>query len=237
MPVTAIKIKPLWTKPVEVPGESQPRQEYVAPLTKENAKKLTLARFGDWNEETGKGRNAGCFACGTYQMAVTPGRKGVLLACNECHAEKRGRLLFDAARAEGFELGAGPDRRRRRGDLSLHPASESALAGLKKAEKRVLAFCAGKTMTRDYFEVPGRSIVGACRVSWRDVIPLLNRLAERGLIRVRSNNYAAKRPTQVAFLVDPVDLVKGSGRPENASATMVAPFATMVAPWNASKKW
>lgn len=205
MPVTAIKIKPLWTKLVEAPRESQPRQEYVAPLTKENAKKLTLARHGTWDGET-KGRNASCFVCGSCQMSVTAKPKAVVMCCNDPHCGSRGKPLFKAALAAGFDFTPGPDRRRRP-DLSLHPASESALAGLKKAEKRVLAFCAGKTMTRDWLPVSRRSIVGTCNVSARDVIPLLNRLAERGLLRVRSNDYAAKRTTQIAFLVDPRDLV------------------------------
>jgi hypothetical protein len=209
MPVTAIKIRPLWTKPVEAPGESQPRQEYVAPLTKENAKKLTLARYGTWDGET-KGRNASCFVCGSCQMSVTAKPKAVVMCCNDPHCGSRGKPLFKAALAAGFDLTPGPDRRRRP-DLSLHPASESAIAGLKKAEKRVLAFCAGKTMTRDWVEVSQGEIVGTCSVSCRDAIPLLDRLSARGLIRVRSNEYKLKRRTQIGFLVDPVDLVRRFG--------------------------
>ena len=206
MPVIAPKVNQEYRKPTLFLHSGQPKQ-FVAPLTKERAKALTLARFGDWDEEKGSGRNVGCFACGECAMAVTAKPKGVVMCCNGCGAGKRDRLLFEAAVAEGFDLGAGPDRRRR-GDLAkLHPASEAALAGLKKAEKRVLAFCAGKTMTRDWLPVSRRSIVGTCNVSARDVIPLLNRLAERGLLRVRSNDYAAKRTTQIAFLVDPRDLV------------------------------
>jgi hypothetical protein len=40
------------------------------------------------------------------------------------------------------------------------------------------------------------------------MIPLLKRLADRGLLRIRSNKYACKRRTQIAFLVDPADLSK-----------------------------
>lgn len=216
MPLHAHKFKPLWTKPVvriiwtkpaaEAPRVRQPRQEFIAPDTKDHAKALTLARGGDWNAETNKGRNAGCFACGGYQMAVTPKNKGVLLACNDCHAERTGEL-FEAAVAAGFECGPGSDRRRR-GNAKLPAASDTSVAELKPAEKRVLAFCAKETSTRDWFEVSRRSIVGTCNVSARDAIPLLGRLAKRGLLRVRSNNYAAKRRTQIGFLVDPVDLVR-----------------------------
>jgi len=141
-------------------------------------------------------------------MAVSAKPKGVVMCCNECSAGKlRGdNVLLDAAVKAGFECGPGPIKRR--GVPKLFPASEAALAGLKKAERRVLAFCAKQTTTREWFESSRRSIVETCHVSARDVIPLLNRLAERVLIRIRSNNYKAKRRTQIAFVVDPVDLVK-----------------------------
>jgi hypothetical protein len=131
------------------------------------------------------------------------------MCCNGCGAGKRkgASRLLDAAAAAGFERGPGPSHRRRGDFAKLPAASEASIAGLKRAERRVLAFCSTKTMTRDWVEVSRRSIVGTCNVSARDVIPLLNRLAERGLLRVRSNNYAAKRRTQIGFLVDPRDLV------------------------------
>lgn len=180
----------------------------VPPLTKERAKALTLGQGGNWNEGKGTGRNAGCFACGVYAMSITAKPKGVVMCCNDCGAGKlKGdNVLLDAAVKAGFECGPGPIKRR--GVPKLFPASEAALAGLKKAEKRVLAFCAGKTATRDWFEASQRAIVEACGGSKRDAIPLLNRLAERGLIRVQSNRFKAKRRTKIGFLVDPVGLVQ-----------------------------
>jgi DNA-binding MarR family transcriptional regulator len=83
---------------------------------------------------------------------------------------------------------------------------EASLAGLKPAERRVLKFIAGKTSSWEWFPVPGRSIVKECHVSWRDMTPLLKRLAKRGLIRVRSNKYAVKRTTQIALRVHPSNL-------------------------------
>jgi hypothetical protein len=189
-----------------VPYLRQPKQ-YVAPLTIERAKTLTIKRDGSWNEERAAGRNAGCFACGSFDMAVTPKPKGVVMCCNACGAGRRDNLLFEGAIKAGFECGPGPSHRRRGDFAKLLLASEAALARLKPAERRVLVFCATQTRTRDWVEVSRRSIVGTCNVSARDVIPLLNRLAERGLLRVRSNDYAAKRTTQIAFLVDPRDLV------------------------------
>jgi hypothetical protein len=213
MPVFAFKVKPESDDHYHEPTDSivrQPRQ-YVASLTKERAKTLTIAREGNWNEERAAGRSAKCFVCDEPDMAVTPKPKGVVMCCNACGAGRRDNLLLEGAIKAGFDCGPGPSHRRRGDFAKLHPASEASLAGLKPAENRVLAFCAGKTSKRDYFEVPGRSIVGECHVSWRDMTPLLKRLADRGLLRVRSNDYAAKRPTQIAFLVDPVDLVKRLG--------------------------
>jgi hypothetical protein len=70
----------------------------------------------------------------------------------------------------------------------------------------VLKFVAAQTSTEDWFEASKRTIAASCRVSERDSVMYLGRLADRGLLKVRSNNYAAKRRTQVQFLVDPVDL-------------------------------
>ncbi len=198
-------------------------RQYVAALTRERAKALTLARGGDWNDDRRTGRNAGCFVCGAYAMAVTAKPKGVVMCCNECGAGKaRGdNALLDAAVVAGFERGRGPTRRR--GNPSMLPkAPDASLVGLKRAERRVLTFCAGQTATRQWFEISQRAIVAECGGSKRDAIPLLGRLAERGLIRVRSNNYTLRRRTQVAFLVDPVDLV---GR-----SKMVSPAPEMVSP-------
>jgi hypothetical protein len=77
---------------------------------------------------------------------------------------------------------------------------------MKRAERRVLKYCVGQTATGEWFEISQREIVPACRISCRDMIPLLERLKARGLLRLKSNNYAAKRRTQIAFLVEPVDL-------------------------------
>jgi hypothetical protein len=141
-------------------------------------------------------------------MAVTPKPKGVMMCCNSCGAGLRDSYLLEAAIKTGLDCGPGPSHRRRGDFAKLPTASEGAIAGLKRAEKRVLAFCVKETMTRDWFPVSQRQIVAECGGSKRDAIPILDRLAERGLIRVRSNNYKAKRTTQIAFLVDPVDLVR-----------------------------
>jgi hypothetical protein len=90
----------------------------------------------------------------------------------------------------------------------LYPAKAEALNGMKRAERRVLKFIASQTATGEWFEISRREIVAACHISDRDALPLLERLKERGLIRIKSNNYAAKRRTQIAFLVEPVDLVR-----------------------------
>jgi hypothetical protein len=210
MPVFAFKVKPESDDHYQEPTDSRVRQpkQYVAPLTIERAKTITIERDGSWNEERAAGRSAKCFVCDEPDMAVTPKSKGVMMCCNACGAGLRDRLLLEAAIKAGLDCGPGPSHRRRGDFAKLHPASEAALAGLKPAEKRVLVFCAKETSKRDWFPVPGRSIVGECHVSWRDMTPLLNRLADRGLIRVRSNDYAAKRTTQIGFLVDPVDLVR-----------------------------
>jgi hypothetical protein len=196
-------------------------------LTKERAKALTLGQGGNWNEGKGTGRNAGCFVCGVYDMAVSAKPKGVVMCCNACGAGKRDGLLLEGAIKAGFECGPAPARRTRPDLSKLLPASEAALAGLKKAEKRVLAFCAGKTSTRDWVEVSQRAIVEACGGSKRDAIPLLGRLAERVLIRIRSNNYKAKRRTQVAFVVDPVDLVRRLWTPSENGVTPCQNGVTM----------
>ena len=132
-----------------LPALQAPRSKiikFVAPETKARAKTLTLARGGTWDGET-KGRNVGCFECGSYDMAVTAKPVvGVVLCCNSCGV--RGKPLFEKAVAAGFDLGPGPDRRRRPDLSKLQPASEAALAGLKRAERRVLAFLSTQTRTR-----------------------------------------------------------------------------------------
>jgi hypothetical protein len=77
---------------------------------------------------------------------------------------------------------------------------------MKPAERRVLKFIAGKTSTGEWLAISQREIAKNCGGSKRDSIPFLERLAARGLIRIRSNNYACKRRTQIAFRVDPMDL-------------------------------
>jgi hypothetical protein len=217
MPVFAFKVKPESDDHYHEPTDSIVRQpkQFVPPETKARAKKLTLAWGGRWKEDKACGRNAFCPIpdCGCFEVAITPKRAGVLMCCNGCGAGKRkgDSRLLDAAAAAGFECGPGVDRRRRPDLSKLQPASESALAGLKPAEKRVLAFCAKQTRTRDWVEVSQGEIVGTCSVSCRDAIPLLDRLAARGLIRVRSNEYKLKRRTQIGFLVDPADLVRRFG--------------------------
>jgi hypothetical protein len=79
---------------------------------------------------------------------------------------------------------------------------------MKPAEKRVLKFIASLTAAETWFYVSQREIVPACRVSCRDMIPLLKRLAARGLIRIKSNKYACKRRTQIEFRVDRGDLCR-----------------------------
>jgi hypothetical protein len=173
----------------------------------QRARALTLAWGGEWNEDTHKGRSAVCPECGVYEIAITPKPgKGVLLICNACGAGGRGdnRLVIAAARA-GFECGAGNVKT---GRHRLWPASAEALAGMKRAERRVLKYCASQTSTGGWFELSRRTIVASCRISDRDAIPLLKRLADRGLLRIKSNNYAAKRRTQIAFRVDAVDLFR-----------------------------
>jgi hypothetical protein len=172
----------------------------------QRARGLTLAWGGEWNEETHKGRKAICPECGALDVSITPkAGKGVLLICNACNAGGRGdsRLVLAAARA-GFECGAGngikPHRHR------LYPANAEALAGMKRAERRVLKFIAGQTFTGEWLEVSRREIVAACHISDRDAMPLLKRLEARDLLRVKSNKYACKRRTEIAFRVDPTDL-------------------------------
>src|SRR5271157_6544316 len=158
-----------------------PKQYFISPLTRERAWTLTAGQGGSWNEEKGTGRGAVCFVCGVFDMAVTAKPKGVVMCCNSCGAGKEWQgdsRLLDAAVKAGFDCGPGPARRRgMRGGLGA--AAESQLAGIKRAEKRVLAFCAKQTATRDWFEVSQRAIVKEGGGSKRDAIPLLNRLAER----------------------------------------------------------
>jgi len=90
----------------------------------------------------------------------------------------------------------------------IHPAPSESLAGMKRAERRVLKYCASQTSTGDWLPVSRREIVPACRISDRDFIPFLERLAARGLIRIMKNGHALKRTTQIKFLVEPCDLAK-----------------------------
>jgi hypothetical protein len=72
------------------------------------ARALTLAWKGDWNEETHKGRNAGCPQCGVCAVSITPKGGKVLLICNECKAGDRGdNSLVVAAKLDGIECGSG----------------------------------------------------------------------------------------------------------------------------------
>jgi hypothetical protein len=168
---------------------------------------LTLAWGGEWNEETHKGRKATCPECGVFDVSILPkAGKGVLLICNACHAGARGdSSLVLAATLAGFECGPGNGTA---GRHLLWPASAEAIAGMKRAERRVLKCAAAQTSTGEWFELSRRDIVAACHISDRDAIPLLKRLEARGLIRIRSNNYACKRRTQIAFRVDPADLCR-----------------------------
>jgi hypothetical protein len=179
--------------------------EPVTNEARQRAKTLTLAWQGIWNDATQKGRKAACPECGVFDVSITPKADRVLLICNACEAGKRGdnTLVVHAAR-DGVECGSGADA----GPHRLWPASSVALDGMKRAERRVLTFVAAQTVNGDWLEVSQREIAIACRTSKRDPIPLLQRLADRGLLRVRSNNYAAKRRTQVAFMVDPADLCR-----------------------------
>jgi DNA-binding MarR family transcriptional regulator len=173
----------------------------------QRAQALTVAWIGEWNEETHKGRKAACPVCGVFDLSITPKNGRVLLICNACNAGARGdSSLVLAAKQAGFECGAGNGTKSAR--HRLYPASADALDAMKRAEKRVLRFIASQTATEGWFEVSQREIVPACRISCRDMIPLLKRLEARDLIRIRSNNYAAKRRTQIAFRVDPVNLAK-----------------------------
>jgi hypothetical protein len=173
---------------------------------RQRARALTLAWEGEWNEETHKGRKAICPECGVLDLSITP-KTRVLLICNACHAGGGGdNSLVIAAKRAGFECGAGngtkPARHR------LYPANAEAITGMKRAETRVLKYCASQTSTGEWFEISQREIVPACRMSCRDMIPLLKRLAARGLLRVKSNKYACKRRTQIAFLLDPANLFR-----------------------------
>jgi hypothetical protein len=133
------------------------------------------------------------------------GGKGVLLICNECRAGDRGDdSLITAARMAGFDCGPGNGKKSK--GHRLFPAPSDALVGMKRAERRVLKYCASQTSTGEWLGLSRRTTVPACRISDRDFIPLLERLKARGLIQIKSNKYAAKRPTEIAFLVDPADL-------------------------------
>jgi hypothetical protein len=168
------------------------------------ARSLTLAWNGDWNKDTQKGRNAACPVCGVFAVSIPPKASKVLLVCNECKAGKnRDNRLVIAAALAGIDCGSGGDKTSRG---KLWPAPDEAIAGLKKAEKRVLRFAVAQTSTGAWFGISKRTIAAACRVSERDAIPFLRRLADRGLIGIQSNNWANKHQTQVRFLVDPIDL-------------------------------
>jgi hypothetical protein len=198
------------------------------------ARGLTAEWGGEWNDATGRARNAACPACGEYAVSITPKGSKLFLICNGCRAGAKGdNRLVDAARMAGYDCGPGNGRRYG----GLLPASAQAIVGLKKAERRVLKFVAAQTSTAAWFEVSQRKLVAECGGSKRDAIPILERLAERGLLRIMSNKHAAKRPTQVAFSVDPVDLCvrladrQPAEEPESPSGEMVSPPKKMVSPW------
>jgi DNA-binding MarR family transcriptional regulator len=69
---------------------------------------------------------------------------------------------------------------------------------LKPAEKRILAFCVDRAETLGWFEVSQRQITAGCRVSSRDVTPILDRLAARGLILLKIHHfYRSMKRTEV----------------------------------------
>jgi hypothetical protein len=176
------------------------------------AEALTRMWGGVWNEATHKGRNAACpiNGCGDAVSITPKAGKGILLVCNGngCRAGLAygDDSLITAARMAGIDCG--PGNGRKPSGHRLWPASSDSITGLKRAERRVLKFVAAQTSTEDWFEVSKRTIASACRVSERDSVMYLGRLAARGLIRIRSNNYACKRCTQISFLVEPVDLCR-----------------------------
>jgi hypothetical protein len=200
---------------------------------RQRAEALTRQWGGNWNEATHKGRDAVCQICGCYSVAITPkAGKGVLLICNEieCRAgkERGDDRLITAARMDGFDCGPGNGSKSHwRG---IHPAPSEALVGMKPAERRVLKYCASQTSTGEPFEVTQREIAKNCGGSKRDAIPYLERLKARGLIRIRSNKYAAKRPTQIAFLFDPVDLSRRLVDPPENGVTPSENGVTMERP-------
>jgi hypothetical protein len=173
------------------------------------AEALTRMWGGNWNDETHKGRNASCPIHGCCDaVSITPKAGiGLALICNGCRAGDRGDdSLLTAARMAGIDCG--PGNGKRPAGHRLWPASSDSITGLRRAERRVLKYCASQTSTGEWFEVSQREIVKNCGGSKRDAIPFLERLADRDLIRIRSNGYAAKRRTQIEFRVDPVDLFK-----------------------------
>lgn len=171
------------------------------------AEALTRMWGGVWDDKKQHGRKANCPINGCCDsLSITPKAGiGLALICNGCRAGDRGDdSLLTAARMAGIDCG--PGNGKRAAGHRLWPAPSDSITGLKRAERRVLKFIAAQTSTEEWFEVSKRTIASACRVSERDWVMYLGRLADRSLIRIRSNEYAAKRRTQIAFLVEPVDL-------------------------------
>ena len=142
---------------------------------------------------------------------------GYFLSRNEptCRAGDKGDdSLVKSAGKAGFDCGYGGTKPNK---YALHSASKQALAGLKRAEKRVLTYVAGLPLVKTVgLRLSRRAIVVTCHITERDVPLNLKRLAARGLLRIRANNYAAKRRTQVAFLVDRADLSERLGNADNS---------------------
>jgi len=173
------------------------------------AETLTRLWDGIWDHEKQHGRKATCpiNGCGEA-LSITPKAGiGLALICNGCRAGDRGDdSLLTAARMEGIDCGPGNGKRPE--GHRVWPAPSDSITGLKRAERRVLKYAAAQTSTGAWFDLPRRTTVAACHISDRDFIKLLERLEARGLIRVRSNEYALKRPTRIEFKVDPVDLAR-----------------------------
>lgn len=180
------------------------------PDVKERAKALTKAWEGAWNDATTRSRGSACPVCGGCYVSITATPKnGILLCCNACGAGKAkgDDGLIKAAAAIGIDCGPGIIASRLNpGPRPLPPASQEKIEGLKPAERRVLTFVARQAVYREWVEVSRRSIVSECRVSSRDATALLDRLAIRGLFRIRSNKYEIKHRTRISFLVNPADL-------------------------------
>jgi hypothetical protein len=116
------------------------------------------------------------------------------------------RKLFALARKDFDLRGDPPPEARKHRRKGLPPADPDALAFLTPAMRRALWALLKLAKGSQWFEARQRYLTETCRVSGRDAIPPLDRLATLRLIRVRSNKYRLKRPTQVCFLVDPADL-------------------------------